>query len=584
MMNIQRIFISGGDNVKRMLITMAVLLAWPGAAFAEDLAVKVPADAYQQNILQLQEMKKHIAELEAKINQVGQVPQAAPAAQETQAAPAAMVAQPSPSKLKKMDRDISEIYDTLDEVETRALLDRINLGAEVRIRADNYQLKKYQPMYLDWNPMSPTANEWYGPAAFGMYPAAYIEDERNDSNWSSRFRINMEADVSKSVKFNARLALQKNWADSTGMFNHDNNRAHVNSGDTNLKVDRFYVDWTPKFFVPIGISFGRLPTSDGPPLENKENRERQSIYPALIFDGEPDGIVATLGLERYTGLKNSGVRYFYAMAAQYDADHTSMSSYLDGVTADMYKDNRVQATFFETEVPGMRDSLLVLSYVPAKDIMMFNPVTGEMANIGDITLWGAHLQFSDLFGLGLDIFGSYGENKNEPNGNTITMGGGTGAVVSGAPMMEMGMMDTYFHDTDGNPLNGFQYDPNLKNQGSTETTTGRAWYVGLRYEIPVSFLNRPKIGVEYNKGNQYWFSYTPGPSEIYNRLATRGEALDYYYIQPFNKNVFLRIGQTQITYEYMGSGMPLGDPMEYETNFGDKPKFYNSYVILDTRF
>lgn len=43
----------------------------------------------------------------------------------------------------------------------------------------------------------------------------------------------------------------------------------------------------------------------------KENRSRQSTYPSLLFDGEADGIVATVGLERYTGLKNSGLRFAY---------------------------------------------------------------------------------------------------------------------------------------------------------------------------------------------------------------------------------------------------------------------------------
>ena len=538
MMNIQRIYISGGYVVKRMLIAMTVLLASTTTADAAELMVKVPVDEYQETKAQLEEMQKKLNELELKM-------------QQSQGGGE----QYSTERLKKMDRDISEIYDTLDQVETRALLDRVNLGAEVRVRMDNYRVKDYEPMYVS--------------ALTGTWTTdPYIEDERNDSNWSSRFRINMEADVYKTVKFSARLALLKNWADSVGAFNHDNNRAHVANGDTNLKVDRFYIDWTPKFFVPVAISFGRLPTSDGPPLEYKENRKRQSIYPALIFDGEPDGIVAAVGLERYLKLKNAGVRYFYAMAVQYDNEHASMN-YLDTVTDDMYKDNRVQALFFETELPGLRDSLLVLSYVPANDILMSNPMTGEMDNVGDITLWGAHLQLADLFGTGIDLFGSYGENRNEPSGNTMEMDGVHRGLMSSYPDGFMGM--------------GADMAP-------TDTTTGRAWYAGLRYEIPVAFLNRPKIGVEYNKGNQYWFSYTPGSSEIFNRLATRGEAFDAYYIQPFNDYIFLRTGYTKIKYDYAGSGMPIGHPADYSlinpamgTN-GKNPEFHNFYVLLDARF
>ncbi|NTV15248.1 MAG: DUF3373 domain-containing protein [Desulfobulbaceae bacterium] len=541
--------------MRKTLTTAAVLLAIANAAGAAELIVKVPVDEYQQTKAQLQEMQKKINALETKLDKIQ-----TPAQSQPQPQPQAKAGDEpySPERLKKMDRDISEIYDTLDKVETRAIKDRINLGAEVRVRMDNYRVKNYQPMYYGYN-VAQGGYSWFGPA--GMVAPGnevpFVADERNDANYSSRFRINMEADVYKSIKFSARLALQKNWADSVGAFSHDNNRSHTASGDTNLKVDRFYIDWTPKFVVPLSISFGRLPTSDGPPQEFKENRKRQSIYPSIIFDGEPDGIVATVGLERYLGLKNAGLRYFYAMAVQYDADQTSMW-YLDSVANDMYKDNRVQALFFESELPGLRDSLMVLSYVPAVDLLMQSPDGKSAANVGDVTLYGVHLQLSDIFGSGLDLFGSYGENHNKPSGNTVSMGGmPMGLMSSGADVATVGK------------------------------TTGRGWYVGVRYEVPVDALNRPKIGFEYNQGSQYWFSYTPGPSEVYNKLATRGMAYDFYYLQPFNEYLFLRTGYTKIVYDYAGSGMPIGTPMEYETlpwQHGEKPEFHNFYITLDSRF
>ena len=544
--------------MRKTLIAAAVMLAIANAATAAELMVKVPVDEYQQTKAQLQEMQKKITVLETKLDkmQTPAQPAAQPAAQ-PQAQPVS--GQYSPERLKKMDRDISEIYDTLDKVETRSLRDRINLGAEVRTRMDNYRVKNYQPVFYGFyngDPTNPAGYYWYGPTGVAQInpgpgvPGTVVQkigDERNDSNFSSRFRVNMEADVYKSIKFSARLALQKNWADSVGAFSTDNNRSHTASGDTNLKVDRFYIDWTPKFVVPLSISFGRLPTSDGPPQEFKENRKRQSIYPSLIFDGEPDGIVATVGLERYLGMKNAGVRYFYAKGVQYDADQTSMW-YLDSVANDMYRDNVVQALFFETELPGLRDSLMVLSYVPAVDLLMQSPDGKSAANVGDVTLYGAHLQLSDLFGSGLDLFGSYGENHNKPSGNTVSMGG-----------VPMGLMS---------------------NSSSTAATTGRSWYVGMRYELPVDLLNRPKLGFEYNKGSQYWFSYTPGSSEIYNKLAARGTVYDFYYLQPFNEYLYLRTGYTKIVYDYAGSGMPIGTPMEY----GQKPEFHDFYITLDSRF
>ena len=86
--------------MRRVLIAMAVLLVWPEAAFAANLVVEVPIDEYRETKNKLDGLQKQIDELARKIGP-------------TQGDDG----QYSDSKLRKMDRDISEIYDTLDEVE-----------------------------------------------------------------------------------------------------------------------------------------------------------------------------------------------------------------------------------------------------------------------------------------------------------------------------------------------------------------------------------------------------------------------------------------------------------------------------------
>ncbi len=529
--------------MKRLIFSVAALLVWTLAASAGEIVVKVPADEYQATRDQLKEMQETIEKLQKEVaelkGEAGQV---------------------SASKIRKMNRDISDIYDTLDEVETKTIQDRINFGGELRVRMDNYRVRDYDVngmtmYYSQAADRDPVATGTTTNVDNGWFTKPNATDERNDANWSSRMRLNMDARISRSLSFHGRLALYKNWADSQPAYSDDTMRAHRASGDTDLKVDRFYIDWIPEhFFVPLAITIGRQPTTDGPPYEFKEDRERQSTYPALVFDGEPDGIVATIGLERWTGLKNSGLRYFYAMAFQYDND---TQNYLDGIYQDQYKDVKVHGLFFETEVPGLRDSLLVADYIMAKDFFAADPEpvsmggSGDMANIGDMDIWGVHLQVRDIAGIGLDLFGSYAENRSDPNGQTISMNGISFGLLSG--------------------------------NGSGKHT-GHAFYAGLRYEIPVRFLNRPKLGFEYNKGSQYWFSFTPGSTEIYNKLAARGECFDYYYIQPINKHMFMRTGYTQIEYDYSGSGSYLGEPVDYSATYGKNPKFDNFYVLLDTRF
>ncbi|MDH3392699.1 MAG: DUF3373 domain-containing protein, partial [Desulfobulbaceae bacterium] len=323
------------------------------------------------------------------------------------------------------------------------------------------------------------------------------------------------------------------------------NTAH-RPGDSSVKLDRAYIDWIPEGMpVPLAITFGRHPSSEGPPFEMKEDRSRQSTYPSLLFDGEADGIVATVGLERFTGLKNSGLRFAYGKAYQ---DDDNIDSYLNNASS--YSDTNVFAAFLETEIPGVKNSLMVLSALRATS--MYGNITtltgggaNDKANLGDMELYGIHAQANNVADSNFDVFASAGLNKSNPNGQTLTYG-----------PYSMGL---------------------LSNDGVTPHT-GWAAYAGMRYTVQSTSMNNPKIGFEYNHGSDYWFSFTSGSSELYNKLAVRGDVYDIYYIQPFNDNLFMRLGYTMADYNYSLSAFHIGD-------FGDSTEtMRNGYLLLDARF
>jgi hypothetical protein len=334
------------------------------------------------------------------------------------------------------------------------------------------------------------------------------------------------------------------------MVANDANRAHI-PGDTNLKLDRAYVDWIPDLPIPLAFTLGRQPSSEGPGNEFKENKLRQSTYPALIFDGESDGIVTTLGLERYTGLKSAAARFYYAKGFQSSDNYTV---FLDQMPQDL-SDTNVYGFFFETEVPTLQDSLFVLSYVRGNE---FPDMFENSATLGDMDLYGAHFQVGNVMNFGLDLFCSLGMNVTHPNGTIFSM---TVPNPLGGQDLSIPMGGLFIND-----------------EGDTESQTGYAVYAGVRYTLPMEALNQAKIGFEYNHGSDYWFSYTWGSSELYNKLATRGDVFDFYYLQPFNDNLFMRTGYTMVNYDYTGSGMHLGKPMESEA------ELRNFYVTLDVRF
>ena len=495
----------GGSWVvtRKILVGTLVSAVMAGPVFGAGETVTIPAEDYQAILKRLDALQQRVEFLEAK----------------------PVVAPVDEKNILKVEQDVKTIYDGMDEIETRQLQQRINLGAELRTRVDTYTLTDY-----------PLASD----------------KEHDSNNWTSRFRVNMDATFAETLSFHGRLAMYKNWGDSddataSGMLN-DATRSHQPSS-SNLWVDRAYVDWTPQGLpVPLAITIGRQPSTEGPPLEFKENRLRQSTYPAHLFNGESDGIVATLGLERYTGLAEAGLRVGYSKFYHSDDDNTIGNAFpfLDDQEAG---DSNVLGFLLESELPGLPNSLAVLSYANVWDLPLIpfgptrNGITGYPANenLGDLQLWGVHLQARNLVDSGTDLFFSYGANHSSPNGN--------------AP-----------------------WGQGLLSADGLEARDGFSIYTGVRYTIPFAPLNLPKLGLEFNYGSQYWFSMTMGSSDLFNKLASRGEVYDLYYIQPVNQYLFFRAGWMHVAYKYTGSGLYMGDPAPTQAVLD------NYYLLMDVRF
>jgi hypothetical protein len=93
-------------------------------------------------------------------------------------------------------------------------------------------------------------------------------------------------------------------------------------------------------------------------------------------------------------------------------------------------------------------------------------------------------------------------------------------------------------------------------------------------------MKNPKIGVEYNQGSKNWFSFTQGSNSLTNKLATRGSAVEVYYIQPINRYASLRFGAEMIDYDYVGSGYQIGAPMSVSDMGGTTLDKLNNFYLL----
>lgn len=482
---------------KKIIIFVLGLIMVSCNSFSAEM-ITIPADKYEIILKRLESLEKKVQQLEKErkkeVNQLR-------------------------GGIRQVKSNINDIYDTLDEVQTKTLLDKINFGAELRTRLDFFDLHNTKSI-----------------------KTGKKTDYHNNNFWSNRFRLNMRANIIKNLSFHGRLTVYKNWGDSDrvmpNLYN-DADRAHV-PDDTTLKLDRAYVDWIiPDIPIPLALTFGRHPSTEGPPFELKENRKRQSTYPALIIDGEADGIVVTFGLERYIGIKNCGFRIAYGKAYQDDDDQ---KIYLDSRDTGM-NDSDMLGLFFEGEIPHIKDSLFVLSYVKAWSIV--DSSVNATKNMGDLQVMGLHLQSYHFPVSNVDVFFSSGISMSDPNGNITS--------IYGKPM-------------------------GLLSDDGSSNHVGWAVYTGFRYTLPFKCLKNAKLGFEYNHGSRYWLSFTWGSAELYNKLATRGNVYDFYYIQPFNKHLFLRTGFTYIDYDYTGSGWHLGRPQRTDENLTD------FYMLIDCRF
>ena len=369
----------------------------------------------------------------------------------------------------------------------------------------------------------------------------------------------MNSDITEDMKFTGRLSMYKNWADTgaTYLYSSQDPMQGRRPSESGIFVERAYVDWTVlSGEVPFVLTIGRQPSSDGPSHQFKDNTVRKATYSALSFDGAADGVVATANLQKISGIEGMALRVGYGKGYQADTSYTYVGN------SGAINDTDVIGAFFDTGL-GINGSLLQVSAVGAIDVV--SNVPGDNQTIGDIMLYTAMLEFTNVANSGLDIFAHYAISQATPNG-------------------EFSLMNTSIAPGLTNPPLGLL----TSTPGDTEQKDGSAYWVGARYTVPFEAMNNPKIGVEYNYGSENWFSFTQGSNDLTNKLATRGSATEVYYIQPINRYAHLRLGAQMIDYEYTGSGYQIGAPMSLSDAATYNPtaldKLTNYYLLFNLAY
>lgn len=426
----------------------------------------------------------------------------------------------------------------------------------------------------------------------GAVPDAEEYDTDNDLIYTNRFRLNMDAKINQNLSFSGRLAMYKVYGDSSevkfmnGSLSDvylDGNTASVPHGDI-LHVERAYFNFKKDLGeIPINLSFGRRPATDGLTSEYGNYSLEGGSPAATIINWQFDGASLNFGLEDKIGIPGAAFKLCYGVG--FESGYGNSYSLDGNSVVDDATFGGFIATFFDNDATSV-----VLNYAHAWDItdgfsgtvvmpfipyqnsdgtITFTPNTGgyisrmqASSNIGDFDMASLIFRTNLTERLAdIDFFLAPSWSRTDPSGISSS---------TYYQMMGQGLVST----ADAN--------------GNLDSHNGYCVYTGVLFPMPLE----ARLGLEFNWGSEYWFNMTGAEDTLVaSKLAARGQVYEAYWIQPIYKdNFFVKLGGQYYDYEYTGSGNPLGAPVKiddvkaFDAFFPVVDTVWNTYLSATVRF
>ncbi len=507
--------------------------------------------------------------------------------------PTIALAQGTTKETEKLRKDIKELEHRLQKVERKSALDRINFTGDFRFEA--HSIKADIPSHFDGMRLQNLlVNTLFYYGATGQFPGSVADigdfvkshyadylyftngltfdqlkqamgqftpgmqqqlfgmllpstavagyNADNSMMYTSRLRLNMDAEVADNVSFSGRLSMYKVWGDSTGVqvFNGQANTMNIDGTTSSvpnsdiLRVDRAYFTWKDIGGAPVYLSIGRRPSTDGPPMNLRQGELRGGTPMGSLIDFQFDGITVGYHLNDVSTLRLCYGRGYESgfgngEILQQPADRLKDADFL-GLNWDIYADDSMLIQTTVARAFNLTDGFNGLIVLPN------NPLTGQpvgapvvmrytpSANLGNMDIAGVLLQRTDG---PFDWFVNLDYVKSHPDNVTTPFGG-------------------LFSDPFETP----------------REHSGSMVYVGARYTLP---NEDTMIGVEYNHGSEYWFNFTPAQDDIIApKTDTRGDVIEAYVIHKINRRFLVKLDYIDYGYDYSGSGWPVGAPKKLD--------------------
>jgi len=383
---------------------------------------------------------------------------------------------------------------------------------------------------------------------FGMLmPATFVPRYNADNNvlQTNRLRLRFDSQVADNVTVSARLTMYKVFGDSTNVqvFNGqpnsldiDGTTARVPTGDM-IRVERAFFSWNNIGGSKLYLSIGRRPSTEGPPLNFRQDEPRGGTPSGSLIDYQFDGITVGYHINDKIALRACYGQGYESGFGNGDLLKTPGDRLKDvhffGGNFDLYSTDK---TFIQSTIArawNVTDGFNGLTVLPV------NPLTGDpvqapvvmrftpSANLGAINLYGLNLQ-KTLSQFDLFVSGNWVSLR--PNGQTTPFGG-------------------LLSDPFENPTNH----------------EGQMLYAGIRYSVPKND-GRTKFGFEFNHGTRNWFNFAQAEDDIVApKTNVRGEAYEVYSTHRINDHFIFKADYTRYNYAWSGSGWHMGAPKRLDS-------------------
>jgi len=536
---------------------------------------------------QIEQLKKTVAALEARLD--AQEKQASESSSKTESA--------TEAQATVSVADLKGLNDRVDQAERKSSLDRLNWSGDYRFQMygftsnypahfDGMQLQNLvvrSMFYMQTNGGMPppsvaaiqnNVNAKYADylnftnnlkfsdlkAAMGQFPPAMQQQlmsmlmpstyvpaysDNNSVLYTNRLRLDFNSKVSDNVTVEARLSMYKAFGDSTGVqvFNGQPTSISLDGTDSNVqnsdivRVERAFATWSNIGGLPMYFSVGRRPSTDGPPMNYRDDEPRGGTPSGTLIDFQFDGMTFGYHLTDKTTLRACyGVGYEAGYGNGQNlvspADRLHNAQFFGG-NFDIYDNEK---TFIQATIARAWN---VTDGFNGQMVLPVNPVTGDSINAPVIMRYtpSVNLGAIDLYGFNFsqkaktwDIYGSVNADATRPNGMT-------------------------------SPFGGLLSDPFETPQNHT------GWMVlaGVRYSVPQND-GKTKLGFEFNHGSKYWFNFAQAEDDLLApKTSARGDVYEAYWTQRLTNRFIFKMDYQRYNNVWSGSGWQVGAPKKLDS-------------------